>query len=177
MKFAKSLLSVLCLSTLGLYSGASSADTSTSSWEIAKYPLYVGSAALPPLVMILMGRDHSMFYEAYNDMTDLDDDGKIDFIFNPAVVYDGIFESNYCYNYSNNVFEIASVARSQSVTFHGKKSVVYTCNGNFSGNFLNYLTASRLDLVKRILIGGQRLVLADSNGSVSRTKTARYIFS
>lgn len=168
MKFAKSLLSVLCLSTLGLYSGASNAE-STSSWEIAKYPLYVGSAALPPLVMILMGRDHSMFYEAYNDMTDLDDDGKIDFIFNPAVVYDGLFESNYCYNYSNNVFEIASVANSESVTFHGKKSVVYTCSGQFSGNFLNYLTASRLDLVKRILIGGQRLVTE----GVGVSKTAR----
>ncbi len=172
MNVSKSILSVLCLSAVGLYSAPASADT--SSWPLAKYPLYIGSASLPPLVMILMGRDHSMFYEAYNDMTDLDDDGKIDFIFNPAITYDGIFESNLCYEYSENVFKIKSVATAQTVNYHGKNSIVYTCDGStYSGNFMNYLTASRLDLVKRILIGGQRLVKTAGTNGV-RSQTARY---
>ncbi len=172
MNLSKSILSLLCLSTVGLYAAPSSADT--SSWPLAKYPLYIGSASLPPLVMILMGRDHSMFYEAYNDMTDLDDDGKIDFIFNPAVTYDGIFESNFCYSYNDNVFKINSLANTTQVKFHNKSSVVYTCDGTtYSGNFMNYLTSSRLDLVKRILIGGQRLVKTASAKGV-RSQTARY---
>ena len=115
-----------------------------------------------------------MFYEAYNDMTDLDDDGKIDFIFNPAVTYDGIFESNLCYKYDENVFKIDSLATSTSVNYHGRNSIVYTCNGTYSGNFMNYLTSSRLDLVKRILIGGQRLVKTASGNGV-KSQTARYV--
>ncbi len=170
MKIRKSLFSLLCLSALGLSSGSAEAATAdVASWSIAKYPLYVGSAILPPLVMILMGRDHGMYYEAYNDMTDLDGDGKIDFIFNPAVVYDGLFESNYCYSYTNNTFKIEGLASSQPVNYHGKESVVYTCSNQWSGNFLNYVTTSRMDLVKRILIGGQRAV----QSGTAKSKTAR----
>ena len=171
MKLSKSLLSALCLGAAGFTQLPVCAADEPASMEIAKYPLYVGSGSLPPLVMVMVGRDHSMYYEAYNDMTDLDDDGKIDAIFNPAVVYDGIFESNLCYSYNGKEFDIAGVATATPVAFHGRDSVVYTCSKQFSGNFLNYLTASRMDLVKRILIGGQRLI-ANSEGVTATARKA-----
>ncbi len=167
MKIRKSLFSLLCLSALGAFPAG--AAEQSSSWEIATSPLYVPEDSLPPLVMILMGRDHGMYYEAYNDMTDLDGDGRIDYIFNPAVVYDGLFESNYCYTYADNMFKIAGQASSQQVNYHGKDSVVYTCSNQWSGNFLNYVTTSRMDLVKRILIGGQRAIVENTDKATSRT--------
>ena len=33
---------------------------------------------VPPLVMLVMGRNHKLYYEAYNDASDLDGDGVLD---------------------------------------------------------------------------------------------------
>jgi len=42
-------------------------------------PPFITSGA-PPLVMLVMGRDHKLYYEAYNDASDLNDDGVLDIL-------------------------------------------------------------------------------------------------
>jgi len=145
------IASACCLASVGQVSHA--ADSVLVDTDIASYPLYVSSGLKEPLIMLMLGRDHSMYYEAYNDLTDLDEDGSIDGVFTPHVIYDGIFESNWCYSYTDNMFKMSKLADSKE-SYNGNP--VYKCNGLWSGNFLNYITSSRMDIVKRILIGGQR---------------------
>lgn len=67
--------------------------------EPEQTPLFV-SKATPPLNMLVMGRDHKLYYEAYNDASDLDGDGVIDVGYKPSIDYYGYFDSNRCYSYS-----------------------------------------------------------------------------
>ena len=65
-----------------------------------RFPPFI-SAGSPPMVMLVLGRDHKLYYEAYNDASDLDGDGQLDVGFNPAIEYYGYFDTNKCYTYDN----------------------------------------------------------------------------
>ena len=115
-----------------------------SATSIAQYPLFL-TTSVPPIVMLNMGRDHKLYYEAYNDASDLDGDGTIDFHYKPDVIdYFGYFDSFKCYDYTSGIF----VPSSATLT---KK-----CSGNWSGDFLNYVTTSRMDALRKVLYGGFR---------------------
>ncbi len=177
MKLLKKAIVGTCLGISSL-AGMSAVNTATAAdnsndvlpVSLATQPLYVGGETLPALVMIMMSKDHSMYYEAYNDMTDLDGDNQIDGFFKPTIVYDGLFDSSICYEYSNKVFKMSKKA---NVTKTSDGSTVYTCNSQWSGNFLNYVTTSRMDMVKRILIGGQR-GYTSSNGYMKTVQVDGY---
>ena len=63
-------------------------------------PLFL-PGAVPPLNMLVMSRDHRMYYEAYNDASDLDGDGTLDIGYKPAEIdYYGYFDSHRCYTYA-----------------------------------------------------------------------------
>ena len=112
--------------------------------NIAQSPLFA-RASLPPLNMLVMGKDHKIYYEAYNDASDLDGDGSLDITYKPASIdYYGYFNSYACYAWSTDKF----VPQSHTAT---KK-----CSGAWSGDFLNYLTTSRMDALRRVLYGGWR---------------------
>ena len=53
------IASACCLASVGQVSHAVLVDT-----DIASYPLYVSSGLKEPLIMLMLGRDHSMYYEA-----------------------------------------------------------------------------------------------------------------
>ena len=175
MKLLKTVIAGLSLgaSATGLFlSGtvaAATASDSVTPVNLAGYPLYVGGESLPALVMIMMSKDHSMYYEAYNDMTDLDDDNQIDGFFKPVITYDGLFDSSFCYKYDGSYFKIVQKAKT-AISDDGR--TMYYCNNQWSGNFLNYVTTSRMDLVKRILMGGQRGYTADSSGNMKTIRTS-----
>lgn len=59
----------------------------------------IGTTSEPPLVMLVMGRDHKLYYEAYNDASDLNDDGELDIRYDPAIEYYGYFDSYKYYEY------------------------------------------------------------------------------
>ncbi len=115
--------------------------------EPASSPLFVSESA-PALNMLVMGRDHKLYYEAYNDAADLDNpaDGVIDVGFKPSIDYYGYFNSSACYTYQNNRFEPTAAA-----------GLGHTCTGAWSGNFLNYLATSRMDALRKVLYGGYRV--------------------
>lgn len=102
----------------------------------------------PPMTMLVMGKDHKLFYEAYNDASDIDGDGSLDIKFKPTIQYYGLFDANLCYNYTaSGIFEPAA-----------KSDSLGRCTGSvrWSGRWLNYMTTTRIDALRKVLYGGQR---------------------
>ncbi|VAX10056.1 Type IV fimbrial biogenesis protein PilY1, partial [hydrothermal vent metagenome] len=119
-------------------------SSGTGFAAIAQSPLFV-TTNVPPIVMLTMGRDHKLYYEAYNDASDLNGDGELDIRYKPSEIdYFGYFDSYKCYNYRSGQFVPASITTDK------------TCSGNWSGDFLNYITTSRMDALRKVLYGGYR---------------------
>ncbi|WP_397451327.1 pilus assembly protein [Pseudomonas sp. NA-150] len=135
--------------------GASPAEAATVSQVPAQLPLFVNNA-VPPLNMLVVGRDHKLFFPAYNDASDLDGDGSIDIRYKPSITYLGYFDSNKCYTYGNGYFTPSSVTATKK------------CSGNWSGDYLNYLTTSRADALRKVLYGGYRYVDTATQTILSR---------
>jgi type IV pilus assembly protein PilY1 len=126
-------------------------------------PLYQSSNE-PPLNMLVLGKDHRLYYEAYNDASDLDGDGIYDVGYqgwrvkpgysagkgNFKIDYYGYFDSYKCYAYTNNRFEPISTSTT--------KQCPNNSTAPWSGDFLNYLTTSRMDAIRKVLYGGKRSV-------------------
>jgi type IV pilus assembly protein PilY1 len=106
--------------------------------------------------MIVMGRSHKLYYEAYNDASDLDGDGDLDVGYKPDEIdYYGYFDSFKCYTYDsgNGRFNPTSLSTSNAAATNNK-----ACSGTneWSGDLLNYLTMSRMDAMRKVLYGGYR---------------------
>lgn len=151
------------VSLLVLFGGISGQSVFAAGIAASQSPLYL-QQALPPLNMLVMGRDHKLYAEAYNDAADLDADGIVDVGYRPADVTDasgnvvlkaieyyGYFNSRVCYTYSstNKRFEPSSAGSGTN----GRE-----CSGKWSGDFLNYVTTSRMDALRKVLYGGKRAI-------------------
>ncbi|UXY15648.1 PilC/PilY family type IV pilus protein [Chitiniphilus purpureus] len=116
----------------------------------------------PPLNMLVIGRDHKLWYEAYNDASDLNDDTYYDVGYrgvdlknvkeppekgNFQIDYYGYFDSYKCYNYSRGVFVPVEVTKNKKCP---------NSRAEWSGDFLNYVTTSRMDALRKVLYGGHR---------------------
>jgi type IV pilus assembly protein PilY1 len=111
-------------------------------------PPNVSTSKSTPMIMLNMSRDHQLFFRAYNEFTDIDGDGIIDNTYKHSVDYGGYFDPQKCYIYNTTttVFEPSRVT-----------STKYCGNSNeWSGNFLNWSTMTRMDLVRKVLYGGYR---------------------
>lgn len=108
-------------------------------------PFLVGER-VPPLLMLAITKDQQLFKKAYDDFSDLNRDGVTDTTYSHVIDYYGHFDSYKCYDYNDGTkrFEPASV-----------NSDKY-CNGNWSGNFLNWSTMTRMDALRKVLYGGLR---------------------
>ena len=114
-----------------------------------------------PLTMLIAGKDHKFFYEAYNDASDIDGDGILDTRFKPGITYYGLYDSTLCYAYggvdNSGLFQPVKAADAQGRCL----GTVAAESGQWSGNWLNYVTTSRIDALRKVLYGGTREV--DSN--------------
>ncbi|MDR1041664.1 MAG: hypothetical protein LBR80_16180, partial [Deltaproteobacteria bacterium] len=148
-----------------------------------------------PQVLLVLSKDHKLFQQAYNELTDMDGDGRVDTGFNPSVEYYGYFDSRSCYKYQGSIAYAAEATayfervgatkddQSQSALDSDRPQAVKDANipavravhfqtkerlgicndphttqsGNFSGNWLNFVTATRMDVVRKILYGGYRM--------------------
>jgi type IV pilus assembly protein PilY1 len=119
-------------------------------------PLFL-QPSVAPLNMLVVGRDHKLYYEAYNDASDLNGDGKLDVGYKgyltgkEGIDYYGYFDSYKCYTYDGSKFAPARFTTDKK------------CGGSdeWSGDYLNYLTMSRIDALRKVLYGGKREI--DSN--------------
>lgn len=156
------LLVLLCGAFLGLASDPKSTQAADPGLDICEDysltpPFLTGSA--PPLVMLVMSRDHTLYNQAYDDASDIDGDGELDIGYDPAIDYYGYFNSHACYTYDkiNKQFEPHSITEDK------------TCDGsNWSGDFLNYLTTSRIDAIRKVLYGGKRSTDSSSETVLER---------
>jgi type IV pilus assembly protein PilY1 len=139
---------------------------SSNAANLAAAPMFM-TASQPPLIMLTMARDHKLYYEAYNDYSDLNGDGTIDVGYKPASIdYYGYFDSNKCYSYTGGIF--TPVAMTDSSVVNGNTVYNKKCTGTgrdfWSGDFLNYVTTARIDALRKVLYGGYR-----STDSTSQT--------
>ncbi|WP_051749486.1 pilus assembly protein [Nevskia soli] len=130
----------------------------------------LNSVTSPPLVMLLLSRDEQLSFKAYTDYTDLNGDGTIETTYNDATNYSGYFDTALCYNYSsaNNYF-IAGANVAAGTHQCG------TSGNPWSGNFLNWLTMTRLDMVRWVLYGGLRSTDTASATSGSTAATQKTV--
>nr|WP_324256831.1 PilC/PilY family type IV pilus protein [Cellvibrio fontiphilus] len=130
-------------------------------------PLFL-VAPVKPITMLNMSRDHQLFFKLYDDFSDITDsratlnnavnanygkdpDGIPDTTYVHGFNYYGYFDSYKCYTYdtTTNQFNPASFSDTK-----------YCNAGNvtnqWSGNFLNWASMTRMDAVRKMLYGGMR---------------------
>src|SRR5690606_16680415 len=111
-------------------------------------PLFV-SQPVRPIMMLSMSNDHQLYFKLYDDYSDLEiggvKDGRVETTYAHGYDYYGYFDSYKCYSYSSGEFVPAA-----------NTSDKYCSNGNWSGNFLNWATMTRIDAIRKILYGGYR---------------------
>ncbi len=141
---------VIFLVLLLSFSAFRPAEAATMS-DYCVSPPFV-TQAVPPLVLLTMGRDHKFWYTAYNDAYDLDGDGLIDVGYKHSIDYYGYFDSNRCYTYQSAGSPKGFIPVTASVATNK-----FCAAGQWSGNILNYLTMSKMDAVRKIFYGGNRV--------------------
>lgn len=149
--FLQSFKRRLVLAALTAVSAAAALGVSTpaAALNLSQTPLFLTDGQAP-LVLLTMARDHKLYFEAYNDYSDLDGDGELDVGYKPAMTYYGYFDSNKCYDYVSSPTTGPARFVPASVTMNKQ------CAGNWSGDFLNYVTTSRIDALRKVLYGGSR---------------------
>ncbi len=120
--------------------------------DIANVPLLALKSA-PGLVMLTMSRDHRLYYAAYNEVSDIDGDGVIDVGFKPSIQYYGYFVSDRCYHYDS----VASPARFVPISIASAANGCASSTGRWHGNWMNWMATSRMDALRKVLYGGQRV--------------------
>lgn len=124
---------------------------SASNQQAGAYALDppLGTAGAAPLVMLNISRDQALFSKAYNDFSDLNNDGTLETTYSDAIDYAGYFDPQKCYTYSDTdgYFSPDSAATGAHTHY---------CTDMFSGNFLNWASMTRMDEVRKILYGGKR---------------------
>lgn len=132
-------------------------------------PLFL-VAPVKPILMLAMPKEQQLFYKLYNDYTDLSSvgsataDGKVDIAdttYNPVYEYYGYFDNKKCYTY------VASSTRFEPST--APSDALPDCTGttDWSGNFLNWATMTRIDAIRKILYGGFRVTDTASTATLA----------
>lgn len=116
--------------------------------DIAQKPVFLNPP--DPRMMLVMSRDHQLSMKAYNDYSDLNGDGVIDRTYTDTVEYYGYFDPERCYSYNSG-----SGGRFEpDVAATGTND--HECSGEWSGNFLNWASMTRMDVLRKVLYGGYR---------------------
>lgn len=146
------------------------ASIEASAQSMANYSILPRTSAsgATPMVMLAMSNDHQLYYKAYTDYDDLNSSGGLEVeetSYSNSFTYEGYFESNYCYTYNSaeQRFDI-----SQALV-GGYCSNVGVQSAYWSGNFLNWATMTRVDILRRILYGGKRSIQTNGLTVLERT--------
>ncbi len=138
-----------------------SSQQGLADFTIADTPLFLNQA-VNPRVMLTMSNDHQLYIKAYTDYSDLDGDGVLDTTYADTVNYAGYFDSNRCYRYNTNKFIPKQPA-------NGSNKHNCSATDRWSGNFLNWATMTRMDIIRKVLYGGYRSTDTTSKTILERT--------
>jgi type IV pilus assembly protein PilY1 len=130
------------------------------------YPPFINKS-VPPAVMLMMTKDHRLFLKGYNDIVDLDNgtpggDAAVDTTYKDNIDYVGYFDPKKCYDYGNGTAGFGGTGRFNPAVA-GTGTYGHYCTAHWSGNFLNWATMARIDIIRKVLYGGRRIV--DNAGS------------
>jgi hypothetical protein len=120
--------------------------------EFTSVPISLVESAVSPQVIINSSKDHQLFFKAYNDYADLDNDNQPETTYKHSIDYYGYFDSYKCYDYD------AVDKRFEPAAFTADKYCIGANDGYWSGNFLNWASMTRIDAIRKILFGGHRRV-------------------
>lgn len=150
----------------------------------AQYPLFIANP-VKPIMVLNMSKDHQLFFKLYDDYSDIIDmgtnlsassvsssasssiasstgstsfsyvrsgsDGIADKTYVHRYRYYGYFDSDKCYTYSSGMYVPSRLVDSTT------RYCNYTGGSQeWSGNFLNWASMTRLDAVRKVLYGGKR---------------------
>lgn len=135
--------------------------------NLSQIPLFIASTE--PRIMLVSSRDHQLSIKAYTDYSDIDSNGTLDITYNDSISYYGYFDSNKCYNYSSSRFEPAGNVLGFSPTDPPSN---HHCSGQWSGNFMNWATMTRMDVMRKAFYGGYRST--DTTGASAVTVLERH---
>jgi type IV pilus assembly protein PilY1 len=116
---------------------------------ISDVPLFV-TQSVEPRVMLVMSNDHQLYIKAYTDYSDLNGDGELDTTYNDEIDYYGYFGVNNCYTYSSTDGRFNPTGTAGGTNSHHCGAM------EWSGNFLNWATMTRMDVIRKVLYGGYR---------------------
>ncbi len=150
--FIKTVLLLTCLVAAFLSPGPLSAAVMN---DYCIQPPFIAQS-VPPLVMFMTGREHKLYYEGYNDASDIDGDGRLEITYKHSVTYYGYFDPDVCYTYD-------STGTAKFVPAGGATNK-FCAASQWSGNILNWLSMSRMDTLRKVLYGGHRST--DSNTTI-----------
>ncbi|HYL24951.1 MAG TPA: hypothetical protein VEV21_11200, partial [Burkholderiales bacterium] len=128
--------------------------SASAGLNLGSTPLYLG-ASVQPIVMLTMPKDIQIYQRAYNDFSDLDGDGIVDSTYKHSINYYGYFDSFKCYTYDTTNHKFDPVIPQPANTPTDKYCTAGA--GQWSGNFLNWATMTRIDIVRKVLYGGKRV--------------------
>lgn len=134
-------------------------------------PPFVSDTA-PPLVMFIMSKDQQLYFKAYTDTFDLDNDSIPDTTYKDSITYYGYFSSDRCYDYVSGQFNPAGLVNGY-VASPGISTDHYCMGamaGKWSGNFLNWAAMSRIDVLRKVIYGGQRFSENNNDTVLGRAK-------
>ncbi|WP_295444242.1 PilC/PilY family type IV pilus protein [uncultured Thiodictyon sp.] len=119
--------------------------------SISDTPLFL-VGQVQPLVILDISKDQQLHKKAYNDYSDLNNDGQLETGYENGIDYYGYFDPRKCYTYSvaNKRFEPTVVSADKYCSATGTQST------QWSGNFLNWAAMARIDAVRKLLYGGMR---------------------
>lgn len=140
--------------------------------DFTSMPINLTDSAIP-LVMLAASNDHQLFFKAYDDYSDIDGDGIVDTTYKFNISYYGYFDSYKCYDYDNTYdFNSDGTSDGRFVPVSESDANHYCTaagGGEWSGNFLNWISMSRIDSIRKILYGGHRRVDTTSDTVLERS--------
>lgn len=143
LRSAALLLGMLLALPLSLYVPQANAS-------ISQVPLFLTNP-VPPFAILNMSRSHQLFFKAYTDYSDLNGDGVPELTYTHSIDYYGYFDPDKCYVYSTTDTRFVP-------SYETTDKYCTTTDASWSGNFLNWVTMSRMDIVRKLLYGGKRVV-------------------
>jgi type IV pilus assembly protein PilY1 len=157
----------VCLLTVGFAHAQDSTQVSQAfnATQLSAYPPNLKLIGGAPMMTLVSSRDHTLFAPIYTDFEDIDGDGVMDTTYKPDYRYYGYFDQDKCYRYNNTGARFEPVAYAQVASGTGVLGCAPVSNANneekpsyWLGNFLNWATMTRIDVIRKMLYGGSRVV-------------------
>ncbi len=148
----------------------------SAGWStISSIPLFI-SSNVDPNVLLNMSVESPMGGAAYNDKAESEPDSfgnkcsgrnvnNEGICYFPEREYQGYFDPARCYTYDGDMFVPGGAANSSR-----------ECSGEFSGNFLNWATASAIDMYIWAMTGGNRVEDTTSSTVIQMARRANWWF-